>query len=362
MPAGYDRLMSPDCRAEIERELRGPITDAVWAWLEDESYTDDIEWQEGGAKGAAEAVRKHRRVFRTTRQPIDHVERAPKGWQEDRIRQLARVYTQLAEQELSVRHLRAKIDGLSRRAALRKAGREKATREVAGTPEPAALVTWIIDRYYRALNIAADADADAVRTALVPHLGTLPELWYRDGDEVRVVAVPAGSLLGEVAKVAAELADRYRWSPWDATRWLVCGGDSPVPWVFRWKPELRGLHRGEITDTTTRLVLEVDPAFTPSDVAAAYGRARATIYSGVRVRPLDDKSQALARFALDHGYGDGKPPWEDWRKQWNAGPGRKRGRYGSHDDGPRSKWRFRRDLHSAWGRLTRVGWRLPASD
>jgi hypothetical protein len=189
-----------------------------------------------------------------------------------------------------------------------------------------------------------------------PDLGKFAELWYRDSRAIRVVSVPPGSLLGEVAKVAATLSDHYRWNLWDATCWVVAGGDPPIPWVFRWKPELR---RGAAGDTTTRLVIEVDPTLTPAEVTAAYGRARSAIFRGARLRPLDEKAQALVQFALDHGSGDGEPPWEDWRRLWNAGFGGPTGTYSGEDHGPGSKWRFRRDLRSAWRRFTRVGWGLP---
>lgn len=344
-----------DRRALTERALRGPLDDREWQYLVQNNYTDATDWEAGGAESAAQAVKEGRRAFGSGRRPAHHFERPPEGWQRERVRLLARLYGQLAEAGPSVRYLRAKLDAYGVPATLTKSAKIDAAGVVSGSSDEAALVAWIRDRYRCDLGLERGADEEAVSGALDRHLwsgGQLTELWFSEGGGPRVLSVRARSLLGEVAKVAAELSDRYHWSCWDATRWVVCSGDPPTPWVFGWGPQL---HLGE-TDTTTRLEMEVDPTLTPAEVAAAYGRARAAIFRGARVRPLDDKARALVRFALDQGRAKGEPPWEEWRRCWNAGPGRKHGTYRGDGGGP---WNFRRDLRSAWRRLTQVGWVPP---
>ena len=194
--------------------------------------------------------------------------------------------------------LRTKIEGSSLRDKLVKMGKSEAEAEVPGAPEPSELVSWITGKYHESFGVVPGG-VDGLIEALIKDLQSgkeTVELWYLDGRKVRCFAVKKGGLLGKVAE-AAERHDRdYLWDRWEATRWLVCGGSAPVPNVFRWKPERRVLGA---TDTTTRVLLEVDPTLTPADVAGAYGRVRQRIYRGERVRPLDDKALALYRLVLD---------------------------------------------------------------
>ena len=350
MPACYRCLMALETRrVEIDRALpsRSPLSDREWGWLQEKGYTDDAEWSAdgGGAAYAAAQIREFRGIYgpakRAPAQPKE--EPAPPGWQRARLRNLARLYAQLAEQDPSVQRLRARTGTCGRRKG----------------PELETLAAWITERYYTAWGIEPDADSATLSAAISQRVSSGRkhlELFYRDDGAVQVVAVPATSLVGEVATVAANLSDQFRWNHWDATRWVTCGGDPPRPWVFRWKPDLRGLHRGEVTDTTTRLTIEVDPTLTPGEVAAAYGRARSAIFRGARVRAVEEKAQALVRFAVAQPENIEDAPWDEWLRRWNAGPGRRHGKYDSQDY---QRWNFRREVRKAWVRLTRVGWGLP---
>jgi hypothetical protein len=160
--------MSPDRRAEVARLLprSRPPTDDEWAWIWSD-YGDD--WDAGGAEYLAEKVRQLRRAFGASPRLQHRVELPPRGWQEHRVRDLARLYVQLAEQEVSVQHLRAEIDGSAVRAALTDVGDEDAASRVPGAPEPSALIAWIMERYRQALDVEPNADQGAVHRALARH-------------------------------------------------------------------------------------------------------------------------------------------------------------------------------------------------
>jgi hypothetical protein len=222
-------------------------------------------------------------------------------------------------------------------------------------PDATGLAGWIGDRHFSALDVER-GDNDAARTALerIRSAGEqLVTITYLHKEQPTRLLVPAATLLGQIAINSERLADEYRWNSWDATRWLICGGTPPVPWVVRWRSEIRYSFTAnfDATDTTTRLTLEIDPTLTPAEVAVAYSHARSAIFPRDRLRSLDRKALALAAFYLKQQ--ENPPTWEAWRKRWNAGPGRKHGIYRGDGGGP---WNFPRDVRSAYERLVKVGW------
>ena len=293
--------------------------------------------QGGGAVGAAAKIKERRNPTLGKRAPTQpREERAPPGWQRARLRSLAACTRTWPTTSLSPQS--SGPDRGAPRRRWRPGSRSAITRRGTST---------------------LGADSTALSAAISRHLasgGKYLELWFRDVRGVQVVAAPPGSLLGEVAKVAAELSDRFRWNRWDATRWVVCGGDPPLPWVFRWKPELRGLHRGEVTDTATRLTIEVDPS-------AARPKSRPRMAGpGRRFSVAPGSARLRRRRRRSCGSCSPSPrtsrmlPWDELLRRWNAGPGRKHGKYDREDW---HRWNFRRELRAAWDRLVRVGWTVP---
>lgn len=334
--------MSMDWRAEIEKALRSTLDDAEWNDLVNDRYVSELDddGSDTTPKDVAEVVRHRRSTYGQGRtyEGRPHSERAPAGWQSKRVGILADAYAQTAEGIGDVRRLRAKLydadTGLDKSAPVR----------------------WIMDRYYLSLGVELGDDAGA-QSSLQQMRSVdreLVELWYLAGRQVRTVSVPVESILGEVGLLSAELHEWFGWSHSDATMWLLCGGRPPTPFLFSWRPRIRqaGIH-----DTCTRLIMEVDPTLNPRDVATYYVQARAQIFPRQRVRPLDEKALALARFYLDRPKDERtRTPWEAWRESWNAGPGKQYKVYEKVGADPDN---FRRDVRSAWERLTHVGWKVP---
>lgn len=327
-------------RGEIDSRLSTPLSDAEWKYLTEKGFVADAEWDSpsGGAAGAAAEVRRHRAVG-WGRSARTRSARPPLGWHRTRAAILGRLYARLAEEDGEVQRVRAELDGLSDRAC--------------GRPHEAGLSSWIEQQLYAAFG-AKSGDASALGRAMLAHLGSdrgSESLCFPDGRGARIVEVPTSSVLARVAELSAALADRYRWEQWDATRWLVCGGDPPEPWLVHWQLTLR---RVKGTDTTTRLLLEVDPVFSPAELAAMYGHIRAQLRPGRRFRPLDKSALARVNFYVDAA--ENSSQWDEWRRRWNQGPGRKHGTYSGVGGGPSN---FRRDVRNAFSRLRWVGWKQP---
>jgi len=347
--------MLDDRRREIDLCLPKPLTDGEWHLLVSKGYVEDAEWHtpDGGAAGAAQYIREIRQAVGGRPRSAPGAEPPPPGWQQTRIEVLALKYAQMAERNSGVQHLRRKLDREARRA---QENPTEASPGALGRLDEAELVGWLTARYYGEWGVEVGDNKGAHR-ALLSALSAgqqVLKLWYWDRDGVGVMTVRAKGTLGEIAKVAQGLSDTYRWQRWEATRWLLCGGRPPQPVLVWWRPLIRKIGRD---DSTTRLEMVVDPTLSPSEVAAAYERARKRMFPRHRLRPLSAKSLERARFYLERlKVDDSGEQWEHWRKEWNDQHGSTLGRYPSTDAG---RSHFRRDLREALRRLVYVGWRMP---
>jgi hypothetical protein len=126
-------------------------------------------------------------------------------------------------------------------------------------------------------------DHPAVGTEVeVLEYGVPGETW------VRRLPVTRDSVLHELKNLSKTLAQRYGWQSAQATGFVLCG----------LAPELTSL-KAEVSirtpEVTSRIILSIDPALSPADVARAYKLARSRI-STSRHRPLQEKKQMLAIF------------------------------------------------------------------
>jgi hypothetical protein len=143
------------------------------------------------------------------------------------------------------------------------------------------------------------------------------ELAYPVKGGMRWHEVATRGLLGELAEWCAYISDWFRWDPAQTTRWLVCGGKLPETQPVT--VEYQIVAPGPM-NSTTRMLMSVDPTLSAPEVATAYTTARRPIVDEERerVRSMDVKAARLAQFAFEQPEDIGDPPWELWIRKWNA--------------------------------------------
>ena len=112
-----------------------------------------------------------------------------------------------------------------------------------------------------------------------------------DGDLLRR-ATRRKSRLDRLRHVSERLSDFYGWDPGDAALHVLDHTVPPVQAItgdirLKWPLSAR-----------SKIIMTIDPATPPSDVAIGYGQLRQEHFG--RVRRLDAKHAALATFALQH--------------------------------------------------------------
>lgn len=164
-----------------------------------------------------------------------------------------------------------------------------------------------------------------------------------------VAAVRSGTVDPDAQQLAGELADRYSWHPEEAVVWLLCGRAPRVRlawWGYRYRYEV---HEDMYEcDAFTRVVLSLDPALTPDQVAAVWAEVRRRVSPG-RVRPQQRRAVRLAEHMA--GFWDEDHTWADAWEAWNQRSG----------DPIDQQATFRTLAREAVRRLLRTGWR-PATN
>jgi hypothetical protein len=163
--------------------------------------------------------------------------------------------------------------------------------------------------------------------------------------------------LGKLATWSNYLSEWLRWDPSETTRWLICGGKPPQTQsvTVEYQVGAEGF-----LNTTTRMVLTIDPMLSPAQVARAYTDARRPLVEKQRerVRSIDARTARLAQFILEQSEDIGSPPWELWRKRWNARAFVKSNDWTWGDE--KFQWdNFARAVRDAYERLSRAEWHVP---
>jgi hypothetical protein len=117
----------------------------------------------------------------------------------------------------------------------------------------------------------------------------------------------ATDVLDRLRELGAELSGAYRWSPAQATAFVLTGLAPRV------EPVAARVEGGHPVGASTRIVLEIDPAVDPSEVARRYQRIRRQMVPA-RLREPDERSLALALHAADHPDADLDASLEAWNR------------------------------------------------
>ncbi len=137
--------------------------------------------------------------------------------------------------------------------------------------------------------------------------------WIADGRELGQ-GVDVRGPLGQLAKLAETLTERYRWRPSEATMFVLTGA-TPEVHVYVGSAEIRS--SGHLA-AGTRVTMSLDPALSPDEAAGIYDRLRRRFHAGPPPR-----SQAVRRYRLAEHVGPHVQMRTDTPDS-STGPGRRR--------------------------------------
>jgi hypothetical protein len=208
-------------------------------------------------------------------------------------------------------------------------------REAADDPEVLAFRADMMGSRLLALDQVEDWVMEQVRKESGGR--RVSTLEYVDGHGVplRRPTVEDGAL-ERLRRVGAKLVERYGWENHEATTFVLT---DLVPILEPIRAEITG---GRPMRPPTRLVLEVDPSVSPSEVRKHYKALRRQLFPG-RVRQIEDKRLRLAVFVADHR----DQSWESLFMSWND----------AHPDWAyRGLHDFKRDARLTRQRLVETAW------
>ena len=169
---------------------------------------------------------------------------------------------------------------------------------------PGHRVIYDVDNPYRP---AVVPPWETTITEAVEH-GRWPTLHYGLPDEEeRQIAISAGGVLEELARVSDFLSEAYCWTQAQAVLFLLTG---ETPRLTR----IRQAVRYRLPQALTRITLEIDPTVSPREVAEWYSIVRTEIVGG-RHRDQSDKHLKLAEFATTRPVGE---TWRASKTRWNT--------------------------------------------
>jgi len=352
-------------RAELEQTWRRPVSDALWAYLDERGYVGEVEQ---GRETIEYLLHEARQVTAAGQREIpqtagNEIARQLAGAAASaRIDALSAIFAAWAHHDLEVQRFRDRAlpGGL---LAWDEAG------------------PWILAQRTAAAP-GGDPDAHLLESFARSRPGapgSFATLRYAAGGQEHAVSVDSRMFLGDLARLADKLSGRYRWRPSGAVMFVLTGEVAEF-FVYTGSASVSG---GAFAATST-VTMTLDPALAPEQVAGIYARLRAQIHPGPLPRPLSVKHYRLAqhigprvRFGLHEPSaitGPGRRPrpdpdglvrtitpvtgwtWTSLRHAWND-------QYGTHG----KTWRydaspnFIRDAKRALTRLLAPGWEWQAS-
>ncbi len=354
-------------RARVDAELDEPVEDPIWDYLTADGFVEDMDLGLKSASQVAAIVRGIRAAARPEGRsgPADVREPGlPQAGEAARARidALSAIYAAWAAARPDVLRFRGSV--LARTLPLMAAA--------TGMMAPPAAQPGMLEQDQVGAWVRWCYDADSPRPGGIGYVRQLvaetsphgprrvADLWYIDGRQERRLTVPAGGVLGQLAKLAGNLSDEYRWRPSEATM-FVLSGRTPEVFVYVGSAEIRYNERS----ATTRVTMTLDPSLNTDDIAGIYNRLRQRFHPAPLPRYQSARRYRLAghvgpRLQMRVGEpgsrkGPGRPPapgpsglatfieplpgysWSSLRHSWNHA-------YGSRaDDDTGRTWRYDND-------------------
>lgn len=287
-------------RRELERELRGGVSEEEWADLVNDLYVQEVLAGLVPIAALADRVRRLRRVYGQRTPVLDEQRLALRSAEavSARIDALSAIYAHWVDSDdTGVRWFRTHelVDHGS--AAFRAYIDGNGPYPDFELLNSADVADWVLERRRRD---APDGDGDEHVRKLISQTAfgekdRVKHLWYLAERNERILTVDARGTLGKLAVLAEQLSDRYRWRPSEASMFVLTGRVPEVQ-VYVGSASIR---YGEGA-ATTRVTMELDPSLTPQQVAGIYGRLRASISPAGPPRALSAKHYSLARHVGPH--------------------------------------------------------------
>lgn len=131
-------------------------------------------------------------------------------------------------------------------------------------------------------------------------------------DELRVVQVKPGTVLGRLRDLAVYLSSTYRWAEDQAVAFVLCDVVPAVSGV--WVTETR-------SSTGDRITLDVDPSVPPDVVRARYAEAQRELTGKRHRAPNPESLDVLSEWVLR-----GEPEFREMAHRWSRERGVERDR------------------------------------
>jgi hypothetical protein len=155
------------------------------------------------------------------------------------------------------------------------------------------------------LWIRAQADVDAVGHT---ERSSLWLYWQQPkAQSISSLRVQVGGILESLARIGEALRRPYWWRPSQTTMFVLTGSPPYIPAIAA------EITRDQRHPSLRRMILEVDLAVTPSQLARKYRVHRALHMRGSRVRAMKPKQIRLAAFTANKG----TVSWSTLMSQWN---------------------------------------------
>jgi len=288
-PPNFDRTAIDAC-------MESPLTDREWNLLETQGIVDDIRGRRRTHGQAAATVEQWREaVGRDQSRRIRGVSgAASKRW--EAVSQLVAVEARQTQMVMKFRRdvLRGKLlrpDQVERFLAVLARRQEiKPWVKVYASPEE-------IDEGVIQLGKATQA-AYGYDTLEYTVPGT---------DQIRRILVSSKGILGWLFWLSEQLSERYLWRRCDATVFVL--SDAP-PAIEESDYEVASTRA---VPALTRVIMQLDPAMSPREVATLYRQIRLTCFGG-RHRSMSEKHVELARFWSSV---QEDVPWREVMQEWN---------------------------------------------
>ena len=196
-------------------------------------------------------------------------------------------------------------------------------------PSTLACAVWLLVAALFPCSLLALSSQKAsfcIASLIISHLGLdrqagfLPEtlltfrfLFYREpgSDEIREIPTAINGTLEDLRQLSERLAKEYAWTAADATLFVLTNT----------APEIRPLtstSQSRQLPALSRIVLTIDPALSPQEVAEHYRQIRQEIMPA-RHRDLSEKHLQLAAFSGTH---PRLGTWQQKMVKWNSEPPR----------------------------------------
>ncbi|MFG2145069.1 hypothetical protein ACGFRG_12835 [Streptomyces sp. NPDC048696] len=372
-------------RTDVEKALGWRVPDAMWEDLDGDFISQHPD--RASARQLVEAIRKRMAIY--GRDPVHRVDgptppmRPAKASSSARIDALSAIYAAWANSDLKVNWFRRSnlVPQNTPEYEAWMAGQGDCPDFQLLTPED--VNQWIMDHFNGdSPGGNGNQHIEDLLAARRPGASPVVDLWYIASHRERALTVDSRWTLGQLAKLAEDIADTYRWRQSEAATFVLTGR-QPEVFVYSGSASIR--HGA--TAACSRVTMTLDPFLTPDQVAGIYSRLKARFHAGP-IKSLSEKHYRLAQSIGPHVVSrvdqpgrtarKGRPlqagptglvhiieptgvaSWQSLRRDWNDRYGHREGRggkgwcYGS-DNHPN----FIRDAKKAYVRLLFPPWRGP---